>query len=825
MANGSFEAGESGPTGWRLHRGGDWATGAAHTGARYVSGRSTTERLVCESESVRLRLGADYRLAGWVRCLSGEARLGIDLLDERGRVISRVASPPVRASQSWRYVAVETNIAAVAFARAWFRIRGRADLDDVGLASVATAFMGNTGLEADDRGRIPFWGEEKDDTLLPSRRAGEFRPDAEVKRAGKSSALVAASGDWFAVASVNYPLAAWTERCELSAWARCEGSATAQLLACWVDDQQKLVRVDAGAPVNGADWQRLVLALAAPTNAMSVRLVAAARGGRVRFDDCTLLRLAPRRPRVRVFVNQIGYEQAGPKSAVVAANFLPRDRSAVTFKLRTPIGKVVWKKDVPCSGRVYGGTDDDWGWYFWRADFSAWRGAGQFRASAQVGEASGESVLFFVGRGVLLRETAQSAVDFFFIQRCGFEVPGWHKPCHLDDAKAPDGSHLDVTGGWHSAGDYNKLMYEHGDGGVVFALLKALQVAPECFGRYDRDGDGISDALDEAIWGARFVAKMQIAETGALRNHVSQGPGRNWTKWSAPEVHTDNVVGTADDPVIQPGEGSSPLVSGAWARLSVLLNQRGQTNGYWEAALRLWNYSTQGGTNVGSPHLLLSALEFHAVTAQPAYLDYARRSAESLLVQQAQTGRTRGAFGGFGEMTAGALASFALARPEDPLCPKIAQALKDYIAFCVRQADNPFGLSAQPEGESDRFIPADMGNSFQILGRAWAAALVYRVTREPRALSFATDHVDWLLGKNPLDLCLFEGKGAFNPPRYHHRYNQIPGRERGAVPGTVPNGFVREMGLADRPGFDLSRGGNRSPSYRTSEPWLVHNLF
>jgi hypothetical protein len=33
------------------------------------------------------------------------------------------------------------------------------------------------------------------------------------------------------------------------------------------------------------------------------------------------------------------------------------------------------------------------------------------------------------------------------------------------------------------------------------------------------------------------------------------------------------------------------------------------------------------------------------------------------------------------------------------------------------------------------------------------------------------------------------------------------------------------MGLLDRPGFDMSRGGNRSPSFRTSEPWLVHNMF
>ena len=39
------------------------------------------------------------------------------------------------------------------------------------------------------------------------------------------------------------------------------------------------------------------------------------------------------------------------------------------------------------------------------------------------------------------------------------------------------------------------------------------------------------------------------------------------------------------------------------------------------------------------------------------------------------------------------------------------------------------------------------------------------------------------------------------------------------MPGTIPNGFVREMGLADRPGFDMSRAGGRSPSFRTSEPW------
>src|SRR5437667_2149476 len=287
--------------------------------------------------------------------------------------------------------------------------------------------MGNKGLEADERGRIGFWGEEKDDSLLPGRRAGEIRPDKEIKREGKSSALVTASGDWTAISSINYGLAAATERYELSAWANCEASASALILACWTDDEQRVVRVDTSAPVRGEAWQHLSLSLAAPTNASAVRLVAVARGGRVRFDDCELLRLRARQPRVRVFVNQVGYEQRGPKSLIVAANFFPSDSSA-SLHLLTPAGKSVWRNKVPCSGRIYGGTPDDWGWYFWRVDFSSWRGAGRFRALAQLGKAHGESISFPIGRGEVLQQTAQGAVDFFFIQRCGFDVPGWHKP-------------------------------------------------------------------------------------------------------------------------------------------------------------------------------------------------------------------------------------------------------------------------------------------------------------------------------------------------------------------------------------------------------------
>ena len=45
------------------------------------------------------------------------------------------------------------------------------------------------------------------------------------------------------------------------------------------------------------------------------------------------------------------------------------------------------------------------------------------------------------------------------LQRCGVAVPEVHPACHLDDARRRDnGEHVDVTGGWHDAGDLRKWM-------------------------------------------------------------------------------------------------------------------------------------------------------------------------------------------------------------------------------------------------------------------------------------------------------------------------------------------------------------------------------
>ena len=828
----SFESGADRPEGWTPGPGATWASGVAHTGERSLAASTTAAARAWSSEALPLEAGQSDRLSGWIRCGKGEARLGVDWLDEAGRAVASAQTPPVSASEAWQYVALERDLPpGAATARLWFGVNGEASLDDVTLTPLIFNLLYNPTFDADSKGRLGFWPEDEK-PMLPGPYAGALKADPAGGRTGSAMLIEAEKGSWGGhMVSVNLPKGYLAYH--FSGWSRAD-KGEVHIWVGWADGKNKVIRADAAKPAAAEQgWTRWEAHVSPAPGAVGMRMLVAVRNGKAWFDDFSCVLEAPAahlRPLVRVHVNQVGYELKGPKSLVVATNFFPAASPLGELRIRSESGDTVARLPLRCSGRIHEGRRDDWGDYYWRADFSSVAAPGKYRAEARFGRASGTSYPFEIAKDAALNGTADYAVDFFFVQRCGFDVPGWHDACHLDDAKLPNGAHLDATGGWHSAGDYNKIMYENGDGGCAYALLQAGRVAPEIFAPYDRNHDGMPDVLDEAIWGCLFVAKMQIPATGGLYNTVGQGPGRTWMKWSPPDLQTDNLVGTPDDPVIAEGEGQSPWVIGAWARLSTMPPSRVARNDYLNRAIRLFDHATQNGTQVGSPHLMLSAMDLHAVTGDQRYLDFARRSVESILAGQQQSGRFRGAWGGFGEHNAGAIATFALTYPDDPLVPRIKAAAEPFITFCLSTADNPFGLTKQQVGEGDKdyfFEPTStLGTNFLYLGRAWAAAQIYRLTGDRRALVFASDQVDWVLGKNSISLCMFEGKGSFNPPRYHHRYDSIPGHPRGAVPGAIANGFVRSQ-FGDAPGFDLSEVGseNPHPSYRTSEPWLVHNLW
>ncbi len=103
--------------------------------------------------------------------------------------------------------------------------------------------------------------------------------------------------------------------------------------------------------------------------------------------------------------------------------------------------------------------------------------------------------------------------------------------------------------------------------------------------------------------------------------------------------------------------------------------------------------------------------------------------------------------------------------------------------------------------------------------------------------------VEWIMGRNPLDICQIESLGTHNLPLYSHRYVSIPGNPRGAQPGTVPNGIARApsspevmnhyssdvdaiFAAPDLPWFDLRLPNpekHELSHFRSNEPYISDN--
>lgn len=835
--NGAFEAGADAPEGWSVSEepgvSGARTSAAARHGAYGVEAAATDPKAVWTSSPVTLERGSAI-VEGWVRAPEGEAWLEVDLRDGAGKSIKRLSAPHVQQASDWTYTAVETGVnAEAAVVELWVK-GGQASFDDVRVVPASPNQLSNADFEKplDDKGRIAFWDAYGEGDLLEGRAEGAASVDANAPAAGAQSAVVTATGDWFSVASIPFPVPPYADHVQIRARARCAPGSEVRLIAVWVDPAQQVMGREVGPAAAPEGWQELSLGpLAIPEGAFSVRTVLAVRkqsaeAGEAKawFDDAKL-RGVVREKRVRVLVNQVGYDAPGPKAVMVMTNFFPESPAPASVEIVGPGGST--RVDLTCRGRIYGQNEADWGWYFWRGDFSDVRAKGRYTARASVGGATGESHPFEVGEDVLFRATTPRGVDFFFVQRCGGEVPGWHAPCHLDDAKLPDGTHRDLVGGWHSAGDYNKLSYEWGDGGAMYALVNAAEAAPDFLAGFDRDKDGLPDVLAEAKWGADFMRKIQ-RDDGGLLGHIEQGPDRRtWMNWVPPEKTTDNTVGTADDPIVRPEPGSSPFAIGGWVRLAKILESRGIENDYRDRALRLWEHATQGGTAGPNPFLLIATVDLFRATGEEQHLAFARKSAEGILASGSPDGPLPGGYADSGDFPAAALAYFALELPDEPLVPAIKERLTVHLPHMLAEPDNPFGIGRQKTGPDGYFFEptSTLGRNNEFFSRAWSAMLMYRLLGDRAAWAYALDQINFVLGMNPYDLCMFEGAGTVNPPRYHHRYITMPGHERGAVPGAVPNGFVRDIASNDRPGFDLSTGGRPYPSYRTSEPWLVHNVI
>ena len=130
-------------------------------------------------------------------------------------------------------------------------------------------------------------------------------------------------------------------------------------------------------------------------------------------------------------------------------------------------------------------------------------------------------------------------IAFMQQQRCGYN-PFFDTLCHQRDGRVMysplrDSTFLNVTGGWHDAGD--QLKYLITGSNATARMLMAYQLYPQAFDDLcDESGEpgpnSIPDILDEARWGLDWIFKLHpapdilIHQVGDDRDHVG---------WKLPE--------------------------------------------------------------------------------------------------------------------------------------------------------------------------------------------------------------------------------------------------------------------------------------------------
>ncbi|HEX7652509.1 MAG TPA: glycoside hydrolase family 9 protein, partial [Verrucomicrobiae bacterium] len=207
-----------------------------------------------------------------------------------------------------------------------------------------------------------------------------------------------------------------------------------------------------------------------------------------------------------IHVNQLGFDSAGPKMAVVeSATELP---AHLAFELQSvTTGKSVFSGELTTNTPVA-----DWfpGRAFYRVDFSAWTNAGTYRVALTAPGWTSQSAEFVIASQILATATIPAITGFYHHQRAASP-----EELSADQHLLLYGSTnaVDLHGGWCDAsGDVSKY-FSH----LAYANVMSPQQTPlvvwSLANAYEKAAGAMTNAADQAalaaetLYGADYVRR------------------------------------------------------------------------------------------------------------------------------------------------------------------------------------------------------------------------------------------------------------------------------------------------------------------------------
>ena len=471
-------------------------------------------------------------------------------------------------------------------------------------------------------------------------------------------------------------------------------------------------------------------------------------------------------------LNQVGYLPNAVKVAVMNGDAISDKASVVDCAT----GKAVYEGDVAAAS-----MNKSTGRNEARFDFSSVTAPGTYKIVA----GDKESFEFKIGADVY-DEAFKASLRMFYLQRCGMELTSdlagdyAHPACHTEKATVFGTSEkIDVSGGWHDAGDYGRYVVSGAK--AAADLMLAYKLYPNAFDdalNIPESGNGVPDVIDEVRYELDWLFKMQNSEGGVYHKVTCA----NFPGFVMPEEETEELIvtpvsttATADFAAVM------AMASVVFAEFDMPYSQR-----CLDAATRATNYleSHKGVEGTKNPDGIVTGeypddkdideriwayAELYKATGEAVYDEEFSKLMQSGASCSADLGwQGVSAYAGYAYLSA-------------PTKGKFYDAV--LASFMGGIADVEATASTDSYNSSLKEYP--WGSNMTIANNGMYVLLYDKIAGYAKGDEIARQQLNYLLGTNGTGYCFLTGFGTLSPTAPHHRPSQA---KKAAVPGMVAGG-------------------------------------